>query len=218
VSDGPSTLARWSQRKLAARRGEVAPAEPEDDHREREATLEPQESAVATTGVAGGAEEPNEHNQHPPLPPIEELTAQSDYTAYLARGVPEALTRAALRTLWRSDPVLANLDGLNNYDEDYNVVDQAITAAQTSYRPGLGYFEEIETKLAQIDESAAQASSGEPAQSRAASAISDDDSAKLGPSDTAGDTPADESLDAPQHPGADENREAAAKTSPTWNK
>ena len=30
-----------------------------------------------------------------------------------------ALRRLALRRLWRSDPVLANLDGLNDYDEDF---------------------------------------------------------------------------------------------------
>ena len=89
------------------------------------------------------------------LPSIDELTAESDYTGFLARGVPEALTKAALRKLWLSDPVLANLDGLNNYDEDYNVVDQIITAAQTSYRPGLGYLDEVEKELGRLEDTVA---------------------------------------------------------------
>jgi hypothetical protein len=37
----------------------------------------------------------------------------------MREGVPEALRNRALRKLWLSDPVLANLDGLNDYDEDF---------------------------------------------------------------------------------------------------
>ncbi len=71
----------------------------------------------------------------------------------MKKNVPEALRRAALRKLWKSDPILANLDGLNDYDEDYNLVDTAITAAQTAYKVGKGYLDEIGEKLAQLDES-----------------------------------------------------------------
>ena len=53
------------------------------------------------------------------LPPIEELTAESDFTPFLRAGVPEELKRRALRKLWRSDPVFANLDGLVEYGEDF---------------------------------------------------------------------------------------------------
>ncbi len=53
------------------------------------------------------------------LPDIENLGRGSDYTPFLRKGVPEHLTRQALRKLWRSDPVFANLDGLNDYDEDF---------------------------------------------------------------------------------------------------
>ena len=73
--------------------------------------------------------------KQPPLPPVEELNAESDYTVFLTDKVPEAIRRAALRKLWTSDPVLANLDGLNNYDEDYNVIDTPISALQTATRP-----------------------------------------------------------------------------------
>ena len=75
----------------------------------------------------------------PVLPPIDELNSESDYTVFLKEKVPEALRRAALRKLWTSDPVLANLDGLNDYDEDYNLVDTTIAAVQTAYQAGRGY-------------------------------------------------------------------------------
>ena len=55
----------------------------------------------------------------PDLPDVEELGAESDYRPFLQRTVTPALRRLALRRLWRSDPVFANLDGLNDYDEDF---------------------------------------------------------------------------------------------------
>jgi Protein of unknown function (DUF3306) len=143
--DVTAKLSRWSQRKLAARHGGELP-EPADGAVKKtdsdgkdNATQVP--AAEKTAGVTPTAEE------IPVLPPIDELTAQSDYTVFLAKNVPEALKRAALRKLWLSDPVFANLDGLNDYDEDYNMIDKVITAAQTGYRPGKGYLEEIEEKL-----------------------------------------------------------------------
>jgi hypothetical protein len=112
------------------------------------------------------------------LPPIDELDFQSDYTAFLTENVPEELRRAALRKLWRSDPVLANLDGLNDYDEDYNLIDQVITLPQSSYRPGRGYLDESEKKLAQIDEFAGETNAGGDSDSMAkADRAADDEEA-----------------------------------------
>jgi Protein of unknown function (DUF3306) len=142
-SEPKGVLARWSQRKLAARRGEV-----EDEPR----VDEPVAEALGAEAVPPETPEP----EAPELPPIETLDFHSDYTAFLAKNVPEALRRAALRKLWVSDPVLANLDGLNDYDEDYNVVDQVITLAQTGYRPGLGYLDEAEKKLDEAEKKLAR--------------------------------------------------------------
>ncbi|MCB2102463.1 MAG: DUF3306 domain-containing protein [Rhodobacterales bacterium] len=72
------------------------------------------------------------------LPDVETLDAASDYTPFLNDKVPAHLARAALRKLWRSDPVLANLDGLNDYDEDFSVVQTISAALDTSYRVGRG--------------------------------------------------------------------------------
>jgi hypothetical protein len=149
VSDGLGTkLSRWSQRKHAARHGgalpEPAQTPAEDTGADRQATTQAEANAAPAATNAGGTATAAE--EMPALPPIEELTAQSDYTVFLGKNVPEALTRAALRKLWLSDPVLANLDGLNDYCEDLNIVDTPITLAQTSYRAGKGYLDEAEEK------------------------------------------------------------------------
>ncbi len=136
MSDEPNRLSRWSQRKLAARRGEAVSDEVPSVT--GDASLEQNVTAPPDTTVDKTA---------PELPSVDDLTAESDFTVFLRKGVPDALTRAALRRLWTSDPVLANLDGLNDYDEVYNAVQPAFTLAQTSYRPGKGYVDEVEEGL-----------------------------------------------------------------------
>ena len=162
MSEERNPLSRWSQRKAAVRRGEAPPepigeAQPalEDAQAASQiASIEPNQD-VSAEGVPAGDDD------MPVLPPIEELDFSSDYTVFLNTKVPEAIRRAALRKLWTSDPVLANLDGLNDYDEDYNLIDTTITAAQTAYKVGRGYLEEIKDKLEQVEEALDEDTSGE---------------------------------------------------------
>jgi hypothetical protein len=76
------------------------------------------------------------------LPDIASLGKDSDFSAFLRQGVPEEMRRQALRVLWRSDPVLANLDGLNDYDDDFTVVRTVADAVRTAYTVGKGYLED----------------------------------------------------------------------------
>ena len=78
------------------------------------------------------------------LPDVESLTAESDFTPFMQKGVPEHLKRLALRKLWGSDPVLANLDGLNDYDDDYTIVETIAGALKSAYQAGKGYADEAE--------------------------------------------------------------------------
>jgi hypothetical protein len=169
VSDEQHPLSRWSQRKLAAQRGEevAADAKPQD------------------------VPAPVSECEPPVLPAIESLTAESDYTAFLAKNVPEALTRAALRKLWTSDPVFANLDGLNHYDEDYNVIDKAITLAQTGYHPERGYLDVLADKEGDAPSDAERKESVSPEPEKA-TGIAVDDS----------DAPVDSEPDAPRQVAA----------------
>jgi hypothetical protein len=163
MSDGASgRLARWSQRKLAARkasRGSAAPTARDETPAPAEAETAPPpvEKSVpaaappAVQESAAKADAPASGESKPVLPSLDELYANSDYTAFLAKDVPEALTRAALRKLWLSDPVFANLDGLTDYDQDYNLVEQAVTVAQSSFKVGRGHRDDDSPEVAQED-------------------------------------------------------------------
>ncbi len=74
------------------------------------------------------------------LPDIDSLGPDSDYRPFLQRNVAPALRRIALRRLWQSDPVLANLDGLNDYDEDFASLHRAgAEAVAAAVRAGRRY-------------------------------------------------------------------------------
>lgn len=53
------------------------------------------------------------------LPDPDTLAQGDDFAAFMAKAVPEHIRKRALRKLWRSNPVLACVDGLNDYDDDY---------------------------------------------------------------------------------------------------
>ncbi|MGA7971423.1 MAG: DUF3306 domain-containing protein [Pseudolabrys sp.] len=188
MSEERKVLSRWSERKAAARRGDLPP-EPADEALPPAAT--PDEAAPADD-VAASADE-----EMPVLPSIDELTAESDYTVFLGEKVPEQLRRAALRKLWTSDPVFATLDGLNDYDEDYNLATTVIGAVQSAWQAGRGYAEEVEEKIDKVEEaldgSAGVQDEPQPDESQATFEpvhVSQADDA-LGESDAAGDNSAD---------------------------
>ena len=105
------------------------------------------------------------------LPDIESLDKDSDYTPFMQEGVPEALKKLALRALWRSDPVLANLDGLNDYDEDYKTMLDVGAEAMRKFR-------EAEKMLSEVDpERAPEAEDSDDSEDEETAAADDDDSA-----------------------------------------
>jgi len=99
--DRAGFLRRWSERKLAAK------AEPQ--------TRDPVEATDQPS-----PDEPVEPFDPASLPTIESLTADSDYTAFLRPGVPSALTNAALRQAWLSDPLISTFKEMADYDWDFN--------------------------------------------------------------------------------------------------
>ena len=68
------------------------------------------------------------------LPALESLTKNSDFRAFMRPGVPEELRNRALRKLWASDPVYANLDGLLEYGEDFAAPFRMAGVVATVYR------------------------------------------------------------------------------------
>ena len=73
------------------------------------------------------------------LPPIDTLTNESDFTPFMSGKIPEFIRRKALKVLYQSHPILGFRDGLNDYDEDYNLIDTLINAStQSTYEVGKG--------------------------------------------------------------------------------
>lgn len=68
---------------------------------------------------------------------LDSLDACSDFSIFLRRGVPRALRTRALRKLWSTDPVLANLDGLNDYEQ--TDVQRPSGAVKSLWQAGEGY-------------------------------------------------------------------------------
>jgi hypothetical protein len=153
-------LSRWSRRK----RGEHAEPEPADPVAEV-AEVADGDPPDADAGDAGDPEVVAR------LPDIGRMDDASDFTVFLQAGVPEGLRRRALRKLWRVNPVLANLDGLNNYDEDYTKLHTLGRGMKTLYQVGKGFV---------TDEGDA------PAESEPPSAAADDPETRL-PEESASD-------------------------------
>ncbi len=136
AEDREGPLARWSRLKLrqgtAAGRGGAAPV-----------TIAPDGGPPATVPAEPSGDDAQPAEDAQPggdaaldLPPIDSLGKDSDYTPFLADGVPEKLARAALRKMWRSDPVFGFRDGLDDYDEDlsrmFKIVDTVTAKAKSA--------------------------------------------------------------------------------------
>ncbi len=130
--EGP--LARWSRLKRrsgragSGRHGGAAPV--------TVANVDPGFPAASAPGdgvpaVAPGEDGPAGEDAAKDLPAVDSLDKDSDYTPFLGDGVPEKLARAAMRKLWRSDPIFAFRDGLDDYDDDYTII-ETIAKAVTS--------------------------------------------------------------------------------------
>ncbi len=88
--------------------------------RQRSASAPPAAPAAAdeATETSEAAAPPARQLTDADMPPVESLTAESDFSQFLAEGVSDALRQAALRKLFHL-PQFNVLDGLNDYDDDY---------------------------------------------------------------------------------------------------
>ena len=101
-------LARWSRRKREAKTADDAPppAQPAE-------TPKPAPAATAETPAADELDLSS-------LPPIDSITAPTDITAFLRKGIPPELRRAALRRAWAADPAIRDFVGLAENAWDFN--------------------------------------------------------------------------------------------------
>ncbi|AML52013.1 DUF3306 domain-containing protein [Falsihalocynthiibacter arcticus] len=129
----------WGQRRAAVKAEEIAIADAEKAA---------QEAAYQQT-LAEKSDE--EILQELDLPDPETLKLGDDFAAFMAQAVPEHLRKRALRKLWRSNPVLACVDGLNDYDDDYLTGSFGNAPITTSYQVGKGLLSHV-LEMAKPDE------------------------------------------------------------------
>jgi hypothetical protein len=104
-ADNKSFLARWSQRKHEAK-------QPDRDA--------PTVDSDAPSGPVAESDVAQEFDLSS-LPKLEDMTATTDITAFLRKGVPEHLRNAALRKSWALDPAIRNyVNPALDYAYDWN--------------------------------------------------------------------------------------------------
>ncbi len=94
-------LARWSRRKQQAR-------------------AEPEKPAPAQEAPPPETKEDENELDLSSLPSIDEINAATDITAFLGKGIPRELSRAALRRAWTTDPAIRDFVGLAENAWDFN--------------------------------------------------------------------------------------------------
>ncbi|WP_370049547.1 MULTISPECIES: DUF3306 domain-containing protein [Salipiger] len=149
----------WSRRKAAveAEQKAQADAQLETQRAEEEAKLAERsdEELLAEAGL--------------PLP--EDITDGEMVQKFLKSQLPKRLKNRALRTLWRSNPVLACLDGLNDYDTDFTFVTPAADF-KTTYQVGKGLLAHLDYVAKDAVENDAAESASEEAPELAAETTS----------------------------------------------
>ena len=150
-------LRRWARLKSApapaAEAAQVAPVPAPAPVAARPATVDDDEPALPT------------------LADVARLTPESDYSAFVAKGVDKAVQRMALKKLF-ADPNFAVMDGLDIYISDYNKAAPLTDAmlASLKHAPGvlnrlLGDAEDGQQEpLHDNDEPAAECEPGAPNQ------------------------------------------------------
>lgn len=135
-------LARWSRRKVAARRGAPEP----DPVLPSEAAIAPDADAETAPAAREAPLEERSGPEPPPLPDPDTLDAASDLRPFLQPGVPAELKRRALRRMWKVNPIIATPDGLDDYYvvNDFSDASTAVADLRTLYRVGRGMLASAE--------------------------------------------------------------------------
>ncbi|MDF0519502.1 DUF3306 domain-containing protein [Bradyrhizobium yuanmingense] len=94
-------LARWSRRKQQSR-------------------AEPPKPAPAQPTPPSETKKDETEFDLSSLPSIDEINAATDITAFLGKGIPRELSRAALRRAWATDPAIRDFVGLAENAWDFN--------------------------------------------------------------------------------------------------
>lgn len=143
-------LSRWSRRKQSVA---TEPDDPDavSEDAAADAAGDAEEAELADTQAdeeLSDAELLEKYDLKDP----DELGPGDDFSGFMRAAIPEHLRRRALRTLWRSNPVLANLDGLNDYDGDWTGGSVPAGQLKTAYRVGMGFVRDVAEASDKVDD------------------------------------------------------------------
>ncbi len=137
----------WSRRRAAVR------AEAEADVKQAAAEVRAEVRADAQASQAGKSDA--DILRELSLQDPDQMVAGDDFSAFLRDEVPQRLQRRALRALWRSNPVLACVDDLLDYGDDFKAEGMGGAVIRTAYQVGKGmlaHVDEMEKQAAEASE------------------------------------------------------------------
>ena len=139
--DKEGKLSRWAARKRAVQSGDIL-----DD------AVEPSQVETVEEKLEAKAKELEANRLAAEAVDLENISQETDFKLFLKEGVPVLLRKKALSVLWRSNPVLANLDGLNDYDENFADPSLIMDKFDSAYQAGKGYLKKIVEEIDQAVE------------------------------------------------------------------
>ena len=146
TEDDKGFFSRWSDRKRAIAAGvDVVEDDPQLPPVDLTESAKAEEEAARLAELTANREAAEAID-------IDALDYDSDYSAFFKDGVPTLLRQKAMRLLWRSNPILANVDGLCDYDENFGDPALILEKFESAYRIGKGYLFEEDIEEVASDE------------------------------------------------------------------
>jgi len=130
-------LRRWARRKTETNAGIAPPAEPAPEPA-LESVAQPAPLPAAVSAPLPQAA-PAEPVLLPTMDDVAQLTSESDFSAFVARGVDQAVRRSALKKLF-ADPHFNVMDKLDMYMDDYNVASPMPEGMLASLKHSKSFF------------------------------------------------------------------------------
>jgi hypothetical protein len=96
----------------------------------------------------------------PTMDDVAQLTSESDFSAFVARGVDQAVRRSALKKLF-ADPHFNVMDKLDMYMDDYNVASPMPADMLASLKHSKSFFDQAAEDARKRAEAQARAETGE---------------------------------------------------------
>jgi len=131
-------LRRWARRKTETRAGIEPAPEPASESGTVVETAAARAPVAEAAPVAQPAQAPV---VLPTMDDVAQLTSESDFSAFVARGVDQAVRRSALKKLF-ADPHFNVMDKLDMYMDDYNVASPMPAEMLASLKHSKSFFDQ----------------------------------------------------------------------------